>query len=228
MTQNIIRYQHNRTSPESRQREPNQTNETKIFSLSFIHLGKWSNIAYLWVAKVCASLGLAVHLKVKFESICAEVFSVQWLSNVSTWPVLFKEQGSIKVCSCLWKWIMSRTKEITEDLGKRVDVAHQARKGYKTISKEFGLHKSTVRQIQDHCYLPEKWSTNKDHSKAERVIVCEVAKVPRVTSKQLKVFLTLANVNVHESTIRRTLSKHGVHGRAARRKPPFSKKKIAC
>ncbi len=133
--------------------------------------------------------------------------SVQWLSNVSTWPVLFKEQGSIKVWSCLWKWIISRTKEITEDLGKRVDVAHQARKGYKTISKEFGLHKSSqtdcvqMEEIQDHCYLPEKWSTNKDHSKAERVIVCKVAKVPRVTSKQLKAFLTLANV--HEPTIRR-------------------------
>ncbi len=25
-----------------------------------------------------------------------------------------------------------------------------------------------------HCYLPQKWSTNKDPSKAERVIVCEV------------------------------------------------------
>ncbi len=35
--------------------------------------------------------------------------------------------------------------------------------------------------------------------------VCEVAKVPRVTSKLLKAFLTLANVNVHEPTIRRTL-----------------------
>ncbi len=45
----------------------------------------------------------------------------------------------------------------------------------------------------DHCYLPEKRSTNKDHSKAERVIVCEVAKVPRVTSKQLKTFLTFMN-----------------------------------
>ncbi len=161
--------------------------------------------------------------------------SVQWLSHVSTWPVLFKEQGSIKVWSCLWKWIMSRTKEITEDLGKRVDVAHQARKGHKTISKGFGLHKSTVRQIvykwrkfKTTVTFPEKWSTNKDHSKAERVIVCEVAKVPRVTSKQLKVFLTLANVNVHEPTIRRTLSNHGVHGRVARRKPLFSKKKIAC
>ncbi len=48
------------------------------------------------------------------------------------------------------------------------------------------------------------------------------------SSKQLKAFLTLANVNVHEPTIRRTLSNHGVHGRVARRKPLFSKKKIAC
>ncbi len=157
--------------------------------------------------------------------------SVQWLSNVSTWPVLFKEQGSIKVWSCLWKWIMSRTKEITEDLRKRVDVAHQARKGYKTISKEFGLHKSTVRQtmykwrtFKTTVTFPEKWSTNKDHSKAE--CVCEVAKVPRVTSKQLKAILTLANV--HEPTIRRTLSNNGVHGRVARKKPLFYKKKIAC
>ncbi len=134
-------------NPGSRQRQPNQTSERKIFSLSFIYWQKLSSVTYLCVAKLCESLGLAVNLKVKLESICAEVFSVQWLSNVSTWPVLFKEQGSIKVWSCLWKWIMSRTKEITEDLGKRVDVAHQARKGCKTISKEFGLHKSTVRQI---------------------------------------------------------------------------------
>ncbi len=43
-------------------------------------------------------------------------------------------------------------------------------------------------EIQDYGYLPEKWLSNKDHSKAERVIVCEDAKVPRVTSKQLKSF----------------------------------------
>ncbi len=60
-------------------------------------------------------------------------------------------------------------------------------------------------EIQGHCYLPTKWPTNKDHSKAERVIICEVAKLPSVTSKQLKAFLTLANINVHEPAIRRTL-----------------------
>ncbi len=72
----------------------------------------------------------------------------------------------------------------------------------------------------DHCYLPEKCSTNKDHSKAERVIVCEVEQVPRVTSKQLKAFLTLINDNVHEPSIRRTPSNG--------RKPLISKMKMAC
>ncbi len=56
------------------EREPNQTNETKIFSFSFIYSGKWSNIAYLWVAKVCEPLGLAVNLKVKLESIVQRCF----------------------------------------------------------------------------------------------------------------------------------------------------------
>ncbi len=47
-----------------------------MFSLSFIYSGKLFNIEYLWVAKVCESLVLAVKLKVKIELICAEVFSV--------------------------------------------------------------------------------------------------------------------------------------------------------
>ncbi len=49
-----------------------------------------------------------------------------------------------------------------------------------------------MEEIQDHCYLPEKWSTNNEHSKAEREIVCEVGKVLRVT------FSHWLNVNVHE------------------------------
>ncbi len=136
--------------------------------------------------------------------------SVQWLSNVSTWPVLFKERGSINVWSCLWKWIMSQTREI---LKKELMLLIRLEKV--TKPSEFGLHKSTywvqMEEIPDHRYLPKKWSTNKDHSKAERVTVCEVAKVPRVTSKQLKAFLTLANAIVHEPSIRRTLRNHAVH-----------------
>ncbi len=79
-----------------------------------------------------------------------------------------------------------------------------------------------MEEIQDHCYLPHEWSSNKCHSKS-CVIVHEIAKDPRVTSKQLKAFFTLANVNVHNSTFGRTLNNH-VQATVARRNPLLSKK----
>lgn len=48
---------------------------------------------------------------------------------------------------CLWNGIMPRTKELSGELRKRIVDAHEAGKGYKIISKEYGLHRSTVRQI---------------------------------------------------------------------------------
>ncbi len=95
---------------------------------------------------------------------------------------------------------------------------HQARKVYKIISKEFGLHKSTVRQIvynggNSRPLLPSLEVVDQQRSLRSRACnSLQDAKVPRETSKQPKAFLTLANVNVHEPTIRRTLSNHGVHG----------------
>lgn len=47
----------------------------------------------------------------------------------------------------LWKGIMAWTNEIIEDLRKSVLEAHGAGKGYQNISKEFGLHQTTIRQI---------------------------------------------------------------------------------
>lgn len=43
-----------------------------------------------------------------------------------------------------WTW---RTKELCEDLVKRFAVAQQAGECYKTMSKEFTVHKSTPRQV---------------------------------------------------------------------------------
>ncbi len=63
--------------------------------------------------------------------------------------------------------------------------------------------------------LPSRDVVNQQRSLQSRI--SKVAKVSRVTFKQLKAFLTLANVNVHEPTIRRTLSNHGVHGRVTRK-----------
>ncbi|KAL0173833.1 hypothetical protein M9458_029801, partial [Cirrhinus mrigala] len=105
---------------------------------------------------------------------------------------------------------MAQTKEISEDLRKRVAVAHQAGKGYKAISKEFGLHKSAVRQV---VYKWRKFKTT--------------VTLPR-SPKQLKAFLTLANVNVHESAARRTLNNNGVHGRVGKRKQLLSKMNISA
>ncbi|XP_016383721.1 protein lin-54 homolog [Sinocyclocheilus rhinocerous] len=59
-------------------------------------------------------------------------------------------------------------------------------------------------------------------------IIVIVHEEPRVTSKQLKASLKLANINVHESTIRTTLNNYGVHGRVATRKPLLSKKNFAA
>ncbi|MBN3293577.1 TCB1 transposase, partial [Polypterus senegalus] len=91
---------------------------------------------------------------------------------------------------------------------------------------------STVRQIVNKfktiVTLPRNGRPTKITPRARHVIVGEVTKDPRVTSKQLKASLTLANVHVHESTIRRTMNNNGVHGRVARRKPLLSKKNITA
>ncbi len=41
-----------------------------------------------------------------------------------------------------------------------------------------------MEEMQDHCYPPQEWSTNKITSKAKRAMVQEIARDFRVTSKQ--------------------------------------------
>ncbi len=105
----------------------------------FIYSGKLSNIAYLWVAKVCEYLELAVNLKVKLESICSEVFSISAMTIRCQYMPCFIQRT--EVWSCLWKCIMARTKEMYEDLKKKFILLIRLEKVTKTISKEFGLHK---------------------------------------------------------------------------------------
>ncbi|XP_018090369.1 uncharacterized protein LOC108700862 [Xenopus laevis] len=114
---------------------------------------------------------------------------------------------------------MPRTKEIPEDLRQTVIEAHQAGKGYKTISKEFKLHKSTVRhivhkwrQFNTIVTLPRSGRPAKITPKAKLLILQEISKDPGLTSKELKASLESANVSVHDSTIRRTLTNIRMHG----------------
>ena len=83
-----------------------------------------------------------------------------------------------------------------------------------------------MEEIQDNCYLPRSGRPTKITSRATHIIFSEDTKDPRVTSKRLKVFLTLANINVHESTIKGTLNNNVMHGKVAKRKPLLSKKNI--
>ncbi|XP_068111851.1 ankyrin repeat domain-containing protein 11-like [Hyperolius riggenbachi] len=104
--------------------------------------------------------------------------------------------------------------EISEDLRRKVVEAHKNGKGYKSISKELSLHISTVRKIickwkkfSTVASLPRSGRPTKISAKARRTIVKQMTTNPRVTAKDLQASLALDNICVHESTIRRTLSK---------------------
>ncbi|KAJ4927442.1 hypothetical protein JOQ06_015170 [Pogonophryne albipinna] len=65
-------------------------------------------------------------------------------------------------------------------------------------------------------------------ARAQRRMLNEVKKTPRVSARDLKKSLAHANISVDESTIRKTLNKNGVHGRTPRRKQLLSRKNIAA
>lgn len=60
--------------------------------------------------------------------------------------------------------------------------------------------------------------------RAQRKVISEVKKNPRVMANNLK--KSLAYISVHDSTISKEMNKKGVHGRTPRMKPLLSKKNI--
>jgi len=53
-----------------------------------------------------------------------------------------------------------RRKDISNDLREAAVAAHQSGKGYKVISKQFGVHQSTVRKIIIHVWKTFKTVAN--------------------------------------------------------------------
>ncbi len=143
--------------------------------------------------------------------------------------------------TCLTKWsrpkdpqklhIMLRSKEIQEQMRKKVIEIYQSGKGYKAISKALGLQQTTVRAIihkwRKHgtvVNLPRSGRPTKITPRAQRRLIQEVTKDPTTTSKELQASLASVKVSVHDSTIRKRLGKNGLHGRVPRPKPLLSKK----
>ncbi len=85
-------------------------------------------------------------IRVKLESICAEVFSVSAMTIKCQYVTRFIQRTGIYQ-SLIMSLEVNHVTNKGDYQGKRVDVAHQARKGCKTTSKKFGLHKFADRQI---------------------------------------------------------------------------------
>lgn len=109
---------------------------------------------------------------------------------------------------------LNRRREISEDIRRQVVEAHKSGKGYKRIAKDLDLNLSTVRTIvykwrkfSTVATLPRSGRPTKISAKARHTILKHMRENTRVTVKDLKASLALDNINVHESTIRKTMSK---------------------
>ncbi|KAF7647760.1 hypothetical protein LDENG_00166980 [Lucifuga dentata] len=91
----------------------------------------------------------------------------------------------------------------------------------RAIIKKYEQHGTTAS-------LPRSARPKKISSRAERNTLKNIAANPRLTSKDIQKSLAAADVHVHDSTVRKLLSKNGIHGRVARKKPLLSKKNIAA
>ncbi|KAF7641700.1 hypothetical protein LDENG_00274330 [Lucifuga dentata] len=87
----------------------------------------------------------------------------------------------------------------------------------RAIIKKYEQHGTTAS-------LPRTARPKKISSRAERNTLKNIAANPRLTSKDIQKSLAAADVHVHDSTVRKLLSKNGIHGCVARKKPLLSKK----
>ena len=76
--------------------------------------------------------------------------------------------------------------------------------------------------------LPWSGHPMKITPRVRHIIFWEITKKPRVTSKHPHATLTLANVSVHESTIRQTLNKNSTYGMIVLAKSLLSRKNISA
>ncbi len=125
---------------------------------------------------------------------------------------------------------MLRSKEIQEQMRNKIVDMYQSGKGYKAISKALGLQQTMVRAIIHKwrklgtvVNLPRSERPTKITPRAQWWLIQEVIKEPRTTSKEPQALLASVKVSVHDSTIRKTLGKNGIHEKVPRQKPLLTK-----
>ena len=93
-------------------------------------------------------------------------------------------------------------KDINNDVREVNVAAHQSGKGYLSSYREKDY--SQVENIQDSCQSSQEWTSQQVHPKVKN---------PRATSQTLQASVSVLNVKVHDSTIRKRLNKYGLFGR---------------
>lgn len=121
---------------------------------------------------------------------------------------------------------MGSGQQLAKQVREKILAFHKGGQGYKKIAKQLCIPVSTVKafiqRYKRHGHagvLPRSGRPSKMSAKAVRKVVREVKNNPRMSAKDLQRSLENSGVKVHVSTVKRTLNKHDLYGRKARRKP---------
>lgn len=150
--------------------------------------------------------------------------TIMWISwiifnqSVGRRGIWFPHGQNMILITVLQKCVMTWTKEILKTFKEELLMLTRQ----ESVTEEFGLHQFMVRQIVCKWRTCNTTVTLPRSGRATKIIPrtdCEVAKNARETSRKLKAFVEVANINVQEFTTRKTLNNNDVHSRVARRKP---------
>jgi len=129
--------------------------------------------------------------------------------------------------------IMVKAKEISLDLRQRIVNAHKAGNGYTSISKQFQVSRTGVRNIikklKDINTVQNKTGRGRKQTiskSLERKLARDVTKDPRTTAKTLMYELAKSGLEVSRKAVSRTLNRNGLNGCTPRKTPLLKKRHL--
>ena len=121
---------------------------------------------------------------------------------------------------------MGKSKEISQDLRKKIVDLHKSGSSLGAISKRLKVPRSSVqtivRKYKHHGTTQPSYRSGRRRvlsPRDERTLVRKVQINPRTTAKDLVKMLEETGTKVSISTVKRVLYRHNLKGRSARKKP---------
>ena len=127
--------------------------------------------------------------------------------------------------------IMGKSKEISQDIRKRIVDLHESGSSLGEISRFLKVPRSSVqtiiRKYKHHGNVQPSYRSGRRRilcPRDERALVRNVHINPRTKAKDLVKMLAEAGKSVSLSTVKRVLYRHGLKGHSARKKPLLQKR----